>query len=135
MENTAITLGQLPTTWMHHFGKPENKAKLKAFSLDKVKGLEPLLSFYRWCISVVYDTPAWNVSGVNEKINEITDSIIAHATNAKTGKKSAYRLANDMLNIMDYHYNRPAYNNWKPHVELKPILTDEMIQQLLSEAA
>ncbi len=131
METTTPTLGQLSTTWMHHFGKPENKTKLKAFSADKVKGLEPLVRFYRWCISVVYGTPAWNVSGVNEKINEITDSIIAHTTNARTGKKSAYRLANDMLNIMNYHYNRPAHNiNWE-RVELKPILTDEMIQQLL----
>ena len=135
MKNTVMILGQLPTTWMHHFGKPENKVKLEAFGTNKVKGLEPLQEFYRWCISVVEGTPAWNISGVNEMINAITDSIIAQATNAKTGKKSAYRLANDMLNTINYHYDRPAYNNWKPHVELKPILTDEMIQQLLSEEA
>jgi hypothetical protein len=133
MDNT-MTLGQLPTTWMHHFGKPENKAQLRTFSSEKVKGLEPLIRFYRWCISVVDGTPAWNVSGVNEKINEITDSIMAHITNAKTGKKSAHRLANDMLNTMAYHYDRPAYNNWKPHVVLKHILTDEEIQQLIESA-
>jgi hypothetical protein len=127
-----LKLCQIPSTWIYHFCKPENLKKLEGFAANKKDDVEDFVNFYYWVISVLEGTPAWGVSGVNRKINEITDALYATLTNAKNGTSSAHGQAGKLLNIIKFHKDKIATpKSTYDRCELKPLLTNEEINELL----
>ena len=125
------TYKEIEGTWVCQFNKPENKAKLKMYKNDKDRSLKKLIEYYRWVISVLINTPAWGVSGVNKIVNELTDAVRATAAKAKTGKTSAYAQAGKLLNDVNYWKDLVCYSNKHERTcWLKPVISEEELQQL-----
>ena len=112
---TYKTYKEIEGTWVCQFNKPENKAKLKMYKNDKDRSLKKLIEYYRWVISVLINTPAWGVSGVNKIVNELTDAAVL-TTSSDTGDQTiqnAQRKVNatsDYGNIsITFNENAPSY--------------------------
>ena len=122
------------TTFICQLGKPKARRMLEAYVACKDKSFEELISYYNDLTGVLKNTPAWGVSGVNKMINELTDSVRATLTHAKKGKTSAYAHAAKMLRYIDFYGNETATARYCGRYKLKPLITEEEFQQLLSEA-
>lgn len=121
-------------TFICQLGKPEARRMLEAYKDRKDKSFEELTNYYKDLITVLYNTPAWGVSGVNKMINELTDSVRATLTHAKKGKTSAYAHAAKMLRYIDFYGNETAIARYCGRYKLMPLITEEEFQQLLTAA-
>lgn len=132
MEN-ILTLSQISTTWIYHFNKPENMERLKQYANNKDKSAENLVGYYKWFISVLKDTPAWGVSGVNDVVNKLTDMVRATLTKAKSGKSSAYAHAGYIISTVEFYKNKLAGSHpgcrW---CKLNPVISDAELNQFLN---
>ena len=122
-------------TFICQLGKPEARRMLEAYVARKDKSPEELTNYYKDLVMALYNTPAWGVSGVNKMINELTESVRATLTHAKKGKTTAYAHAAKMLRYVDFYGNETATARYCGRYKLKPLITEEELQQLLSEAA
>lgn len=104
-----MTLCELPGTYVHHLNKPENMAVLKATFLDKDKSLEKLAKFVLWLINTLRRTPAWGKPKTNMMINEVVDKTKATINKAKRGTSSAYAIAGNLINKVNYCKALEAY--------------------------
>jgi hypothetical protein len=118
-------------TWICQLGKPEIKKQLENYRDRKDKSLEELISYYRFIIETLECTPAWGVSGVNKMVNELTASVIATLTKAKTGKTSAYAHAGRLLATIDRYSNTEAEARYCGRYKLKPVLTKVELLKLM----
>ena len=125
---------EVEQTWICQLGKATNRAMLEGYRDRKDKSPEEFVRFYFDVINALKDTPAWGVSGVNRKVNELTDLVHATIKHAKKGKSSAPAQANKILNHIDFRCNDEAEAKYNGSYVLKPLITREEIQQLFSEA-
>lgn len=123
---------EVEQTWICQLGKTANKAMLQSYVDRNDRSPEEFVRFYFDVISALKDTPAWGVSGVNRKINELTDLVRATVTHAKKGKSSAPAQANKLLNHINFRCNEEAEARYCGNYELKPLLTIEELQLLMS---
>ena len=126
---------EVEQTWICQLGKATNRAMLQGYIDRSDKSLEEFVRFYFDVINALKDTPAWGVSGVNKKINELTDLVRATAIHAKKGKSSAPAQAKKLLNHIDFRCKEEAEVRYCGNHKLKPLFTIEEFQQLISEAA
>ncbi len=126
---------EVETTFICQLGKPEARKMLESYKDRKDKSFEELVHYYHDIINTLRDTPAWGVSGVNKMINELTDSVRATLAHAKKGKTSACAHAAKMLRYIDFYGNTEAEARYCGRYKLKPLITEEELQQLLSVAA
>lgn len=125
-----MNLNQIERTYICQFSKPENRAILEGYKKRRDKSGKELASYYRDVISILKDTPAYGVSGVNKMLNELTDKVRATLNKAKRGKTSAYAHAGWLLNKLDYFGNEKADFTYRGRYKLNPILTDDELLQL-----
>ena len=126
---------EVEQTWICQLGKESNRAMLHGYINRNDKSIEEFVRFYFDVINALKNTPAWGISGVNKKINELTDLVRATAIHAKKGKSSAPAQAKKLLNHIDFRCNEEAEARYCGNHKLKPLFTEEEFQQLLSEAA
>ena len=121
-----------PETYICQLGKPENRAVLENYKARRVKGGVELANYYKDVISMLINTPAWGVSGVNKMVNELTTKVRATLNKEKKGKTSAYAHAAKLLRDINYFSNEEAEPKYKGRYKLKPILTEAEFKQLLA---
>ncbi len=126
---------EVEQTWICQLGKAVNRAMLEAYIDRNDRSPEEFVRYYIDIVKALYNTPAWGVSGVNKMINELTESVRATINHAKKGKSSAPAHAKKLLNHIDFRCNEEAEARYCGNHKLKPLLTVEELQQLLSEAA
>ena len=127
-----MNLGKIEATYICQLGKSANRNRLVMFAADKSsenKG-QKLADFIRFLYDVLQGTPAWGKPGTNKMLNDIFASARATMTNAKKGKKSAYRLAGDLLRSVDYNFSRPGYLHNPGHCSLVGEFTETELLQL-----
>ena len=128
-----MLLKDIPTTWMHHLNKPDNRKILEDINKAKDKRPEALVDLYKFVRDTLRPTKCWNVSGVNELMNIMTAEVKATLTGAKRGKSSASVRAGRLLWVIDEYGNNPARTSYnKERHDLQPILTDDELDQLLA---
>ena len=126
-----MTLNQIESTFICQLSKPENRKLLEEVAARKDSSNAAFVRYYKDFVSMLINTPAWGVSGVNKVVNELRDAVIAKLTNAKKGKTTAWAHAKKMLNKIDHFGNEEAKPYHKEKCALKPILTDEDLLELL----
>lgn len=126
---------EVEQTWICQLGKTVNRAMLQSYIDRNDKSVEELVRFYFDVIGAIKNTPAWGVSGVNKKINELTDIVRATVSRAKKGKSSAPAQAKKLLNHIDFRCNEEAEARYNGRHKLQPLFTIEEFQQIISEAA
>ena len=126
-----MLLLDIPTTWMHHLNKPENRKVLKDFVDRKDKSIEEFARFVLFIIETLIVTPAWNVAGTNEFINDLTNKFVATRNKAKNGKSSAYAQANTLLYRINNQVGQEASRRWNK-CELSLAVTTEELRQFLA---
>ena len=126
---------EVEQTWICQLGKTANRAMLKGYIDRNDKSIEEFARFYFDVINALKNTPAWGISGVNRKINELTGHIRATAIHAKKGKSSAPAQAKKLLNHIDFRCNDEAEAIYRGNHKLKPLFTAEELNQVISEVA
>lgn len=118
----------LETTYICQLGK--NRKMLEAYKARRDKSGKELANYYADIIDCLVGTPAWNVSGVNKMLNELTSNVRATLNKAKRGKTSAYAHATKMLNMIDYYANKTATAYFNGNYKLQELLTAEELIEL-----
>lgn len=126
-----MLLLDIPTTWMHHLNKPENRAVLDGFVKRHDRSIEEFARFVLFIINTLIDTPAWNVAGTNEFINDLTNKFVATRDNAKNGKSSAYAQAKTLLYRINNQVGQEATMRWNK-CRLSLAVSVEELQQLIA---
>lgn len=126
---------EIEGTFISQLAKDQNRAMLEAYRDRDDKSPEEFSRYYKDIINALKDTPAWGVSGVNKMINQLTDSVRATLTCAKSGKTSAPAHAKLMLRYIDHFGNREVSGGGGTRHKLNPIITEEEFQQLLKGVA
>lgn len=122
----------IPTTWMYHLNKPENRKILEDIKDSGDRSPEQLVYLYKFVRDTLKPTECWNVSGVNKLLNEMTAEVKATLTNAKSGKSSAPTRARKLLGTIAYCGVEEATDERKKRSHwLQPVLTDEELEQML----
>lgn len=125
-------LKDIESTYIHQFCKPGNREILRGFRDRKDYSAQEFVRFYAFLRNTLEGTPAWGKPGVNALVNEVDTSLRATLTRAKTGKSSAPKFANKILNTISYH----GYNDRMPtyaSCSLQPLLTRQDVEKLLAE--
>lgn len=120
----------IETTYVCQLNKPHNKSMLESYRDRKNSSTAELAHYYNDVITALVDTPAWNVSGVNKMINDLTTSVRATLTKSKRGKTSAYAHAAKLLNTIKRFGNSEANLHYDGNHKLKPLLTVDELQEL-----
>jgi hypothetical protein len=120
----------IETTYVCQLNKPHNRTMLESYRDRKNSSTTELAHYYNDIITALVDTPAWNVSGVNKMINELTTSVRATLTKAKRGKTSAYAHANKLLSTINRFGDKHADCRYKGNHKLQPLLTADELQEL-----
>ena len=121
---------QVETTYICQFSKPENRKMLEQYRDRKDKSGKELANYYLDVIRVLQDTPAWNVSGVNKMVNDLTAKVRATLNKEKKGKTSAYAHAAKLLRDVDYFRNTEATVYYNGRYKLAPLLKTEELHIL-----
>lgn len=125
---------EVERTFICQLAKAHNRAMLQAYIDRNDRSPEEFARYYFDLTNVLMATPAWGVSGVNDMINKLTDSVRATITHAKKGKSSAPAHAKSMIRYVEYYGNMESYARGGQRCMLKPLITEEEFKQLLSEA-
>ena len=125
-----MKFSQVETTWVYQLNKPENRTVLEGYKSRKRKSGKELSSYYRDVISMLQNTEAWGVSGVNKFVNELSDKVRATLTKAKNGKTSAYAHARTTLAKIDEFKNKSCKPTYRGRYVLKPLVTEAELQAL-----
>ena len=120
----------IETTYICQLNKPENRKMLEDYVSRKDYSTKEFAHYYVDIVGALVDTPAWNITGVNKMINELTASARAKLARAKTGKTSAPAHARKLLSIIDFHGNKTAKAHYAGNYKLQPILTQAELQEL-----
>ena len=126
-----MTCNQVEHMWVCQLGKPENRKKLKEYVDNSDSSKEELVRYYRDFISMLINTPAWGVNGVNKVVNELRAAVVATLTDANSGKTTAWAHAKKMIRQIDYHSTRQVKPYYNRRYKLVAPLTDEELLQLL----
>jgi hypothetical protein len=129
------TLGQIESTYVCQLNKPENRKVLEGYRDRRDGSGRELANYYRDLVMMLQGTPAWNVSGVNKMLNELTDQVRATLNHAKKGKTSAYARARALLYKIDSFKDQEAPPQkpgaWYRKTDwLQPLVTPEELQAL-----
>ena len=122
---------EVENTFVCQLGKVQNRAMLEAYRDRKDRSPEEFVRYYVDIINALIDTPAWGISGVNKMVNKLTDLVRATINQAKNGKSSAPAHAASMLRYIDFYGNTEAEARNCGRYKLKPLLTEEELQQFL----
>ena len=93
---------EVERTFICQLAKAANRAMLKEYADRDDKSVEEFIRYYFDITNALKCTPAWGVSGVNDMVNKLTNSLRATITNAKKGKTSAPAHAKSMLRYIEY---------------------------------
>ena len=126
-------LSQIESTYICQLSKPQNKKVLEEYSAHRDKSGAELANYYKDIINMLYGTPAWNVSGVNKMINELTGHVRATLNRAKKGKTTAYAQANIMLGKLKEFEHQEAHKIYEPRQNLCPLLTVDELMELAAQ--
>lgn len=118
-------------TWICQLNKPQNRAMLEAYRDRKDRSVEEFIRYYIDIANALRNTPAWGVSGVNEMMNDLTDTVRATINHAKKGKSSAPAHASKLLCRIDFYRNTKAEVRYGSNCKLKPLLSIEELQMFL----
>lgn len=130
-----ITLGQVESTYVCQFNKPENRKRLEEFVKNHDSSGQALAEFYQFVIVTLRPTLAWNVSGVNKLINKLSYHVRATLNHERRGKTTAWAQANQILYTVNSNKDREA-PTWEPSTQyrktdwLKPLVTPEELLAL-----
>ena len=124
---------EVERTFICQLAKAPNKAMLQAYVDRNDTSPEEFVSYYFDITNALKDTPAWGVSGVNDMVNKLTDSVRATLTHAKKGKTSAPVHAKSMIRYIEYFGDKESYARGGQRCKLMPLITEEELQHLLSE--
>ena len=125
-----MKFAEVETTYICQFNKTQNRAMLEAYKARKDKSGKELANYYRDVVMALANTPAFGVSGVNKMLNELTEKVRATLNKEKKGKTSAYAHAAKLLRDVDFFGSTEAQASYCGNHKLKPILTEEELQQL-----
>ena len=128
-------LTDLAGTYVGQLNKPTNKATLEWYVKEGDRSPHTFASYYFWLIGALQDTPAWGKPKTITMVNELTRSVRATLTGAKTGKSSAPAHANKMLNKIAWCSKKPATGNTWGTEELEPLLKPDEVERLLAMCA
>lgn len=95
-------------TYICQLNKPANRAMLEYYKQQRTKSQALWADFWRDLVAALIDTPAWNVSGVNKMLMEVSEIIRAHLTGAKKNRISVYAFAGQLLHKIDLYKDREA---------------------------
>ena len=123
---------ELETTYIGQFSKPQNKALLEAYKERSDRSPAELKRYYVDVVTILANSKAWGVSGVNKMINELTAAVRATLYKAKSGKTSAPAHANKMLNCIKHFGDTEVVARYCGRHKLDPLLTEEELELLAS---
>lgn len=129
------TLSQIESTYICQLNKQENRKVLEGYRDRRDGSGRELANYYRDLVMMLQGTPAWNVSGVNKMLNELTDQVRATLSHAKRGKTTAYARARALLYKIDSFKDQEAppqkAGTWYRKTDwLQPLVTPEELQAL-----
>lgn len=128
-----MTMTQVPGTYVCQLNKPDNRSMLEAYRNNKIKDKKILVAYYKDICRALLGTPAFGKPKTNEMLNALTEGVRATLLGAKKGKISAYAHAGALLNKIDYCSQMPAKGASWVKCDLVPLLTDEELEELLTQ--
>ena len=127
-----MRLDRVASTFICQLNKPENRAKLEAYRNRRDGSAAEFVRYYLDVFSMLENTPAWNVRGVNKMLNELTAKVRATINHEKQGKSSAYAHAGMLLNKIDQMGWLEAEPRNYGHIALAPKISMDELQAVLA---
>jgi len=130
-----MKLKDCPSTYICQFSKSVANEELMRYKERRDSSTEELVRYYSFVINTLKHTPAWNVSGVNKMVNDLTDRVRAKLNGAnRKGTTTAFAHAGKILYIIETFGEKDSSSTprYRGHYKLKPIITEEEINDLLA---